>query len=118
MTPLLELSQAAPVVAEYLVPLLAADGQALLYRGQWSPQDQQELERALAALNARIERCEQRELPGGRGLRTALSVVPTGTCPASYPRAIGVPTKLPLGQATPAGGSSARRSTGRHQGRT
>jgi len=101
---------AAPVVAEYLVPLLAADGQALLYRGQWSAEDQQELERALATLNARIAHCEQRELPGGRGLRTALSVVATAPCPASYPRAIGVPAKLPLGQAGPAGGSAAPRS--------
>ena len=104
---------AAPVVAEYLVPLLAADGQALLYRGQWSTDDQAELERALAALNARVERCDQRELPGGRGLRTALSVVTTAACPATYPRAIGVPAKLPLGQPAPDGGASTRRSSGR-----
>ena len=30
---------AAPVVAEYLVPLLNTDGQALLYRGQWNDTD-------------------------------------------------------------------------------
>ncbi len=108
---------AAPVVAEYLVPLLARDGQALLYRGQWSTDDQAELERALLPLSARVERCEQRELPGGRGLRTALTVVPTATCPATYPRAIGVPAKLPLGQSAPAGGSTARRSSSRRPGR-
>ena len=107
---------AAPVVAEYLVPLLAPDGQALLYRGQWTTGDQQELERALLPLSARIQRCDQRELPAGRGLRTVLTVVPTATCPATFPRAIGVPAKLPLGQSAPAGGSTARRSNSRRPG--
>ena len=32
---------AAPVVAEYLVPLLQTEGNALLYRGQWGEADQQ-----------------------------------------------------------------------------
>lgn len=106
---------AAPVVAEYLVPLLAPDGQAVLYRGQWSADDEQELERALALLQARIARREQRELPAGRGLRTAVSLVPTAPCPKSYPRAIGVPAKLPLGQAAPAAarGTAAQPSAGR-----
>lgn len=108
---------AAPVVAEYLVPLLAPGGQALLYRGQWSDQDQQELERALTLLNARIRDCRQRELPGGRGLRTALSVEPTATCPASYPRAIGVPAKQPLGQAAATAGAAPARSRGQRQPR-
>ena len=30
---------AAPVVAEYLIPLLKSEGQALLYRGQWTDSD-------------------------------------------------------------------------------
>ena len=110
---------AAPVVAEYLVPLLAPGGQALLYRGQWASQDQQELERALKLLNARISDCRQRELPGGRGLRTALRVEAMGACPAAYPRAIGVPAKQPLGLAGGASGADAaprargRRPSGR-----
>ena len=89
---------AAPVVAEYLVPLLAADGQALMYRGQWSDADEQELLRALTLLRARIGSCRQRELPSGRGLRTALTLLPQAACPAAYPRAVGVPAKQPLGQ--------------------
>ena len=63
---------AAPVVAEYLVPLLNGQGQALLYRGQWGSGDQAELERALRPLQARLSRSQQRELPAGRGQRTAL----------------------------------------------
>jgi 16S rRNA (guanine527-N7)-methyltransferase len=89
---------AAPVVAEYLVPLLKPAGQALLYRGQWGATDQRELERALRLLRAEIVRCEQRELPGERGQRTALFVAASAPCPKSYPRAVGMPSKFPLGQ--------------------
>jgi 16S rRNA (guanine527-N7)-methyltransferase len=92
---------AAPVVAEYLVPLLAPDGQALLYRGQWTEADQQALERALKPLRARVCRRQQRELPAGRGLRTLLALQPLGPCPATYPRAVGLPAKQPLGATAP-----------------
>lgn len=88
----------APVVAEYLVPLLAAEGRALLYRGQWSAADQAALDPALGLLRARVEHLERRELPAGRGVRHALVLAPTGPCPAIYPRAVGVPSRLPLGQ--------------------
>ena len=87
----------APVVAEYLIPLLRPGGRALLYRGQWSPTDQEELERALVPLRASIERVTPLQLPGGRGLRHALVLRPDGPCPKAYPRAVGVPAKQPLG---------------------
>ncbi|MFQ6539819.1 MULTISPECIES: 16S rRNA (guanine(527)-N(7))-methyltransferase RsmG [Aphanothece] len=89
----------APVVAEYLVPLLAPSGRALLYRGQWSEQDQADLERACHQLRARIETVQRRELPGERGLRHAVCLAPTASCPGTYPRAVGIPAKVPLGQA-------------------
>ena len=89
---------AAPVVAEYLVPLLKPDGEALLYRGQWGESDREELDRALKLLQAKVERCEHRELPGGRGQRTALVVTANAPCPKTYPRAVGMPGKFPLGQ--------------------
>lgn len=92
----------APVVAEYLVPLLAPQGRALLYRGQWSPGDQASLEAALAPLRAEVESCRSLELPGGRGSRHALVLRPSGPCPRAYPRAVGLPAKQPLGSG-PAG---------------
>ena len=88
----------APVVAEYLVPLLRPRGRALLYRGQWSDADQADLERALVPLRARLESVERRELPAGRGLRHAVRLVPLAPCPKAYPRAVGLPAKAPLGQ--------------------
>ena len=91
---------AAPVVAEYLVPLLKPGGQALLYRGQWTANDQSDLERALQLLRAEILHSEQRELPAGRGQRTALFVAANAPCPKGYPRAVGIPSKFPLGQSS------------------
>jgi len=87
---------AAPEVAEYLVPLLSADGTALLYRGQWSDEDQRQLLRAAAQLNTRTGTIQIQELPAGRGLRHVIPLHPTGSCPKQYPRAVGVPAKQPL----------------------
>ena len=90
----------APVVAEYLVPLLQPQGRALLYRGQWSAADQRDLNAALIPLKAGIDQCLARELPSGRGSRHALVVKPLAPCPRTYPRAVGLPAKQPLGAAT------------------
>jgi 16S rRNA (guanine527-N7)-methyltransferase len=87
----------APVVAEYLVPLLKPTGQALLYRGQWSSDDQQQLTAAAALLKARVNAVEGTDLPAGRGQRHAISLSPIAPCPMRYPRAVGLPAKQPLG---------------------
>jgi 16S rRNA (guanine527-N7)-methyltransferase len=89
----------APVVAEYLVPLLAPRGRAILYRGQWSTGDQTCLERAARQLNAAVTEVERCDLPGGRGVRHALILRPLAPCPAAYPRPVGVALKAPLGEA-------------------
>ena len=90
---------AAPVVAEYLVPLLQPQGEALLYRGRWSDTDQRDLEAALGLLKAKIRYQEGRELPAQKGMRHQFRLQPTGPCPKAYPRAVGLPAKLPLGGA-------------------
>jgi 16S rRNA (guanine527-N7)-methyltransferase len=95
---------AAPVVAEYLVPLLQPEGLGLLYRGQWDTGDQRELEAAVALLRASVGPAERRDLPAGRGVRHGLWIRPSGPCPAAYPRPVGVPQKFPIGSSPPAGG--------------
>ena len=87
----------APVVAEYLVPLLKPTGQALLYRGQWSTADLQQLTAAATLLKARISSVEGTELPAERGQRHAITLSPIAPCPMRYPRAVGLPAKQPLG---------------------
>ncbi|WP_115022217.1 16S rRNA (guanine(527)-N(7))-methyltransferase RsmG [Synechococcus sp. UW69] len=88
---------AAPVVAEYLVPLLNTDGQALLYRGQWNDTDAVPFNKALRLLQARLVEVQHRQLPNERGTRHLLRVQPNGPCPRSYPRAVGTPSREPLG---------------------
>ena len=88
---------AAPVVAEYLVPLLNTDGQALLYRGQWNDTDAVPFNKALRLLQAGLVEVQHRQLPNDRGTRHLLRVQPTGSCPRSYPRAVGTPSREPLG---------------------
>ena len=89
----------APVVAEYLVPLLRADGEALLYRGQWHEADARTLAQALKPLHARLCAVTKRQLPGDRGIRHLLRLKSFSPCPDMYPRPVGVPTKFPLGGA-------------------
>jgi 16S rRNA (guanine527-N7)-methyltransferase len=87
----------APVVAEYLVPLLKPSGRALLYRGQWTQADEEALEAALNPLRARLVDVQRCDLPAGRGVRHALTLEVVAPCPKAYPRPVGQPAKQPLG---------------------
>tara|TARA_Y100001968_G_scaffold201510_1_gene185045 strand:- start:22270 stop:22959 length:690 start_codon:yes stop_codon:yes gene_type:complete len=86
----------APVVAEYLVPLLNGEGEALIYRGKWSNRDAIELNKALLLLNSKIKKIANIKLPDNRGERNVIHIEPNGECPKRYPRAIGIPSKRPL----------------------
>ena len=88
---------AAPVVAEYLVPLLRQSGEALLYRGRWNDADEIELQSALKLLKARSLGVQRMELPSQRGARTLIRIGPESVTPRTYPRTTGMPTKMPLG---------------------
>ena len=88
---------AAPVVAEYLVPLLRRSGEGLLYRGRWHDTDDMELQSALKLLKARSLKVQRMELPSDRGARTLIRIGPEAATPRAYPRATGMPSKMPLG---------------------
>ena len=87
----------APVVAEYLVLLLRRTGEGLLYRGRWHDTDDKELQSALTLLRARSLKLQRMELPSQRGARTLIRIGPEAATPDTYPRATGMPTKMPLG---------------------
>ena len=78
---------AAPVVAEYLVPLLNSGGEALLYRGQWG---------RLTAANWHGLKPQARlahapcQLPDGRGIRHVLRFTRSATA-EQYPVLWGYP---------------------------
>ncbi len=87
----------APVVAEYLVPLINRDGEVLIFRGHWSELDQQKLTKALIPLQASLIKVDRQTLPNNRGERHVLRIKAKGTCPKFYPRSVGIPSKKPLG---------------------
>ena len=86
----------APVVAEYLMPLLRGGGRALLYRGRWGVADEHALEKVARALGAELEVVRCTNLPVGRGGRHAVILRSMAPCPQIYPRAVGVPLKDPI----------------------
>ena len=87
----------ASVVAEYLIPFLNSRGQALIYKGSWTETEQQQLNKALNELNAKIQQTHQCILPNNRGIRNIIRIKPIKQCPKQYPRTIGKPKKQPLG---------------------
>ncbi len=87
----------APVVAEYLIPLIKAEGEALLFKGKWNRSDEKKLIKALKPLQARIKQIDSIQLPASRGIRHLIRLEKELECPSLYPRAIGIPKKRPLG---------------------
>ena len=87
---------AAPVVAEYLVPLLNSNGTAWLYRGRWSAADHAALAHAATLLRCHLRAPERYDLPSNRGERHLLVLEPRAACPQVYPRRTGLPAKAPL----------------------
>jgi len=87
----------APVVAEYLIPLINQSGEALLFKGNWCQIDSQNLTKTLENLNASIAEIQSIKLPSNRGKRHLIRLKAQGPCPLFYPRSIGIPAKKPLG---------------------
>ncbi len=87
----------APIVVEYLVPLIKVNGEALIYKGKWSPKDEVLLLKALNPLKAHISKVERLYLPADLGIRHQIRVKASDSCPKVYPRTIGIPAKNPLG---------------------
>ncbi len=87
----------APILAEYLIPLIKQSGEALLYKGRWDQTEEQELINSLVPLNGKLKSIEKLFLPKGRGERNIIRLQASRQCPVRYPRSIGIPKKRPLG---------------------
>lgn len=86
----------ASCCAEYVIPLLKVGGIAVLYRGQWTEPEQEELTQALEILGAQLHHCDRFTTPLTEGQRTCLILRKTSPTPDHYPRAIGIPTQHPI----------------------
>lgn len=85
------------VVAEYLIPLINKDGEAVLYKGKWDNEDKERLNNTLKIMKAEIKSVAKINLPNNRGIRHQIRLIQSDICPNIYPRAIGIPKKRPLG---------------------
>jgi 16S rRNA (guanine527-N7)-methyltransferase len=88
----------APVCAEYTVPFLKIGGTAILYRGQWTGPEAKTLTKALAQLGGKLGLVQAFKTPLSQGVRHCLQIHKTTATPTSYPRAIGIPKQIPLGE--------------------
>ncbi|WP_320673954.1 16S rRNA (guanine(527)-N(7))-methyltransferase RsmG [Prochlorococcus sp. MIT 1341] len=87
----------APIVAEYLIPLLNHTGEAILFRGKWTNDDKVNLTKAIKLLKADLIKIEIQHLPYKLGLRHQIRLKAIASCPMKYPRKVGIPSKHPLG---------------------
>jgi 16S rRNA (guanine527-N7)-methyltransferase len=87
----------APVCAEYALPFLKLQGRAVLYRGQWTQEEEQQLLKALQILGGQIEAVRVTHTPLSGSIRHCIILRKQGSTPAEYPRCSGVPSRRPLG---------------------
>ena len=83
-------------VAEYILPMLNDRGIGLLYCGKWNKTDEVKIRNSLNILKGSIKEIKKTKLPKNRGERNIIFIKQEQSCPDSYPRAIGKPSKYPL----------------------
>ncbi|MEM9138078.1 MAG: 16S rRNA (guanine(527)-N(7))-methyltransferase RsmG [Cyanobacteria bacterium P01_F01_bin.42] len=88
---------AAPVCAEYAIPLVREQGVVVLYRGQWEKQETDRLEQALEQLGGELCHIQRFQTPVSGGDRHCIYLKKVAPTPERYPRRAGVPAKKPLG---------------------
>ncbi|NEQ44917.1 MAG: 16S rRNA (guanine(527)-N(7))-methyltransferase RsmG [Leptolyngbya sp. SIOISBB] len=86
----------AATCAEYALPLLKLGGIAILYRGQWSDEDSQQLDRVAARLGGQLVDVRSWQTPITQGMRHCLYLQKQRITSEDFPRAAGIPAKTPL----------------------
>ncbi|WP_204140786.1 16S rRNA (guanine(527)-N(7))-methyltransferase RsmG [Halomicronema sp. CCY15110] len=86
----------AATCAEYALPLLKLNGIAILYRGQWSEAEAQQLDRVAAQLGGELVAVQPWQTPITQGSRHCVYLQKQRPTPDEFPRAAGIPAKTPL----------------------
>jgi 16S rRNA (guanine527-N7)-methyltransferase len=86
----------APVLLEYMLPLLKLNAQAVLQKGSTGPQEIHSANRALAVLGGEVRQIAPVELPKVPETRYLILVRKCAATPEKYPRRPGMPAKRPL----------------------
>lgn len=88
---------AAPsVCAEYALPLVKKGGLAILYRGDFAPEEERGLEKAVKLLGGKIEAIAPLKTPLSKSDRHYLYLRKIAATPDKFPRPVGVPRQKPL----------------------
>jgi 16S rRNA (guanine527-N7)-methyltransferase len=87
---------AAVVCAEYSLPLLQVGGRALLYRGHWTPEEEQGLQQALAILGGEVAEVDAFTTPVSGSTRHCVVICKTAITPSRFPRPVGMAQHQPL----------------------
>jgi 16S rRNA (guanine527-N7)-methyltransferase len=83
--------------AEYALPFLKVGGTAVVYRGQWSLEEEQALQRALLQLGGELSDLRTTTTPLTQGQRHCLYLHKTQPTASTFPRKTGLPAQHPLG---------------------
>mgnify|MGYP002682725333 CR=1 FL=1 len=86
----------APVLAEYLLPLVKVGGRVLAQKGESAPAEVQRGEWAIQQLGGRVRRLVPIELRGLAETRYLVILDKIAVTPPQYPRRPGMPNKRPL----------------------
>lgn len=84
------------VCAEYCLPMVRYGGMAVLYRGQWSVEEAEDLKETALLLGAEVVDVDAFETPLSQGTRHCIYLKKIAGTPDMFPRAVGVPVQSPL----------------------
>lgn len=88
----------APVLIEYLMPLVKVGGGALLMKSSEVETEMSEAEYPLSLLGGKLQNTIFFDLPEGSGRRSLIEIRKVQKTPEKYPRRPGKPSKHPLGR--------------------
>lgn len=86
----------AATCVEYAMPFLKVGAQAVLYRGQWSPLETEDLLPVIDLLGGELTDLRSWQTPLSDSRRHCLFIHKDRPTPDAFPRAVGVPNKSPL----------------------
>ncbi len=86
----------ANICAEYALPLVKIGGTAILYRGNWTDEEAESLELAVAKLGGEISKIDRFTTPTSHSIRHCICIQKTVNTHPYYPRAVGIPTQKPI----------------------
>ncbi len=86
----------ANICAEYALPLVKTGGTAILYRGNWTAEEAESLELAVAKLGGEISKIDRFTTPLSNSIRHCIWIHKTAYTHPYYPRGVGIPTLKPI----------------------